>query len=216
MAGRDWDTDRLRGRRKEELTHEQRMALANRNREDSSAQCVRLLYETMDMGDQTSAELYRQAESLDRTEAHLDKMDVDLEQSRRNMREVKSVFGSFVNNLTKPKFTKSKTPKTSSPPAPVEKSGKGSGARRGGGGGGGGGKKGQAQVQEQRNESTGNATVDRNLDELERGLRMLEGQAYLIGSQLDESNAQIDRIQVKMEDRDIRVKKMTRDIKGEL
>lgn len=200
------DTDRLRGMRKEDMSREQRLALANRQMEDSSAASVRLVYETMDMAKDTTEELERQAESLDRTEAHLDRMDVDLEHSRRSMRDVKSLWGSFTNHLTKPKFSKEPKPKRSATSTSSDSRKKG-GAE----------KKGSAQAQKQAaNESTGNEIVDRNLDELEFGLRQLQGQAYLIGSQLDESEVQVDRIKTKMERNDIRIRKVTRDIRGQL
>ena len=205
------DTDALSGMRKEDMTREQRVALANRQMEDSSASCMRLMYETMDMATETSEELERQSESLDRTEAHLDGMEVDLECSKRRMREVKSMFGSLKNHFTKPKFFPEPKPAAKSkPPGSQTKWGRG-------GGGEGGGKKGGVQAQKQASkESTGNAIVDKNLDELEWGLRQLEGQAYLMGSQLDESDAQVERIKTKMDRNNIRIKRVTRDINGQL
>ena len=47
----------------------------------------------------------------------------------------------------------------------------------------------QQQAQALSKQSTGNEIVDRNLDECERHLKQLKGQAYLIGHQLDESTA---------------------------
>ena len=209
MARRDdWrsiDPDSLRGMRKEDMTVHQRMAVANRSMETSSRDCARILYETMDMADETTKELDRQAESLDRTEAHLDTMDVDLEQSRRNMREVKSVWGNFVNRFTKPTFSKEPKSKSVPSPPPQQRSSDRSAKR--------GPRKAQAQAQP---ESTGNEIVDRNLDEIERGLRMLEGQSYMMGHQLDESNAQLDRIDKKMRKTDTSLKNVTGDIRREL
>ena len=66
----------------------------------------------------------------------------------------------------------------------------------------------QVQVQKQ---STGNKVVDHNLDQLEFELKQLERQAYLIGSQLDESNDTLERIRVKMDCNDICIKYVTRD-----
>lgn len=210
MARRDdWrsiDPDSLRGMRKEDMTPQQRMAVANRSMETSSRNCARVLYETMDMADETSRELYRQSEALDRTEAHLDTMDVDLEHSRRNMREVKSVWGSIVNKFTKPTF--SKEPKSKSVPSPPPQQ-RSSSDRSG--------KRGPSHTQAQaQSKSTGNEIVDRNLDEIERGLRMLEGQSLMIGHQLDESNVQIDRIDKKMRGTDNHLKKVTSDVNREL
>lgn len=176
---------------------DQRLTEANHRMEDASFRCVRTLHETMQIANDTSEELERQSESLDRTEDNLDRMAVDLESSKRNMREVKSVFGSLVNRFSKPKIDKdpvvSKSSRTTTPPSPPK----------------------QRQAQASKS-STGNATVDRNLDELEAGLKMLEGQAYLMGSQIDESNDQLDRIRVKMDRNDVKLKKVTRDAKRQL
>ena len=179
-----------------------RMMEANRRMEDTSHQCVRVLHETMQMAGDTSEELERQAESLDRTEQRLDEMEVDLESSRRNMREVKSVFGSLVNSFSKPKLSKDPPPKKTSSSSSKARSAKG-------------GQKQQQQVQVEK-KSTGNDVVDRNLDFLEIGLRQLEGQAHLIGHQLDESSDQIDRVKTKMDRNDVRMRSITRDAKRQL
>lgn len=192
-------------RKKDYYTEEeldQKLRDANQKMEDSSFRCVRTLHETMGMATATTEELERQSESLDRTEDNLDRMEVDLESSRRNMREVKSVFGSLVNRFTKPKIgsnaeplpkPKKKTPVDLPPDKPPSST--------------------QAQTQKK---STGNETVDRNLDEVELCLKQLEGQAYLIGHQLDESNDQLERIRVKMDRNDIKIKSVTRDAKRQL
>lgn len=199
----DYNSD-VRGRgerrppRDEEL--DQRLLDANRRMEDSSFKCVQTLSETIKIATDTSEELELQAESLDRTEDNLDKMAIDLESSRRNMREVKSMFGSMVNRFTKPKIPSDPPPKKSS--VPSSKPSKGA-------------SKPTAQVQVQK-QSTGNKTVDHNLDQLELGLKQLEGQAYLIGSQLDESNDQLERIRGKMDRNDIRIRDVTRDARRQL
>lgn len=204
--GRSYDYDsgmRSRGERRSPRDEEldQRLLDANRRMEDSSFRCVQVLNETMKMATDTSEELELQAESLDRTEDNLDRMAVDLESSRRNMREVKSMFGSMVNRFTKPKIPSDPPPKKSSMPS--SKSSKGAS------------KPSTAQAQVQKT-STGNVTVDRNLDQLELGLKQLEGQAYLIGSQLDESNDQLERVRVKMDRNDIRIRAITRDARRQL
>ena len=180
---------------------EYRLMAANRRMEDSSFQCVRVLNETMSMATDTTEELERQNESLGRTEQRLDEMEVDLEASRRDMREVKSIFGSFRNRFSKPTYTKdpppSKKPSSSSKVATNSK-------------------KKQQQSQALSKQSTGNEIVDRNLDELERGLKQLEGQAYLIGHQIDESDVTIDRVRVKMDRNDVRIKSITKDAKRQL
>lgn len=196
--------DRGRVRRSEDIDRglDQRIMEANSRMEESSFRCVRTLHETMQVANETSEELERQSESLDRTEDNLDKMAIDLESSKRNMREVKSVFGSMVNRFSKPKYEKDPIPSKqtrSSPPPPPPSS-----------------KKAQAQKAAVKPKSTGNEIVDRNLDELEAGLKMLEGHAYLMGSQLDESNDQVDRIGVKIDRNDARLKHVTKEAKREL
>ena len=162
----------------------QRLVDANRRMENSSFRCVQILNETVKIATDTSKELEIQGKkSLDRTEDNLDKMATDLVCSQRNTREVKSMFGSMVNPFTKPKIPSDPSPKKSS--VPSSKSSKGASKPTV-----------QAQVQKK---STGNKVVDRNLDQLEFWSKQLEGQAYLIGSQLDESNDQLECIRVKMD-----------------
>ena len=180
-----------------------RMMEANRRMEDSSFQCVRVLNETMSMATDTTEELEQQSESLDRTEQRLDEMEVDLEASKRNMREVKSVFGSLVNRFSKPKLSNDPAPSKTSSTSSKRSSGPTS-------------QKKQQQVKQPNESSTGNDVVDRNLDELERGLKQLEGQAFLIGHQLDESNNQIDRVRVKMDRNDVRMRNITKEAKRQL
>ncbi len=209
MSSFGYDDDERRGRGNprnnggdEELNY--RLMEANRRMEDSSFQCVRVLNETMSMATDTTEELERQDESLNRTETRLDEMEVDLEASRRNMREVKSVFGSFVNRFSKPKLSNEPPPSSKSSKPPPSKHSSGQSSKK------------QQQAQQTKNSSTGNEVVDRNLDALELGLKQLEGQAFLIGHQLDESSDQIDRVRVKMDRNDVRMKNITREAKRQL
>ena len=187
-----------RSREEEDEWLDQKLREANHRMEDSSLRCVRTLHETMQIANETSEHLERQAESLDRTEDNLDRMAIDLESSKRNMREVKSVFGSFVNRFSKPKYSNepitTHKKRNELPPSAVAK---------------------QQQVQTSK-KSTGNETVDRNLDEVELCLKQLEGQAHLMGHQLDESNETLERIRVKMDKNDIKMKSVTREAKRQL
>ena len=158
---------------------DQRLLDANRRMENSSFRCVQILNETVKIATDTLEELEIQGKkSLDRTEDNLDKMATDLVCSQKNTREVKSMFRSMVNHFTKPKIPSDPSPKKSL--VPSSKSSKGANKPTV-----------QAQVQKK---STGNKVVDRNLDQLEFGLKQLEGQAYLIGSLLDESNDQLEHV----------------------
>lgn len=185
--------------RQDELRY--RMMEANRRMEDSSFECVRVLNETMSMATDTTEELERQGESLDRTERRLDEMEVDLEASKRNMREVKSVFGSMVNRFSKPKVSKD--------PPPSKSRGSSDHAYKKA-------MKRNSKQDDKPKPSMGNEVVDRNLDALELGLKQLEGQAFLIGHQLDESSDQIDRIKVKVDRNDVKMKGITKDAKRQL
>lgn len=208
MAHGGYDDRYGRGEREQPSQRElqQRLEAAHRRMEDSSRRCVGLMYETLDMATDTSEELESQAESLERTERRLDEMDVNLEVSRRNMREVKSVFGSFVNSVTKPKFRGEKLPSSSKFSffgSSKESSSRSSDSR-------------QKQAAAKKKESTGNTIVDRNLDQLEAGLKQLEGQAYLIGHQLDDSNDQVERISWKMQTNNDKLVRVSRDVGREL
>ena len=102
--GRYYDRGmRGRGERRSPQDEEldQRLLDANRRMEDSSSRCVQILNETIKKATDISEELELQAESLDRKY----NLDTNLESSRRNLREVKSMFGSMVNHFTKPKIS---------------------------------------------------------------------------------------------------------------
>ena len=173
--------------------------------EEASASGLRSLNECLHMGVDTAEELERQAETLDRTERRLDDMHVDLDQSKQHMRKIKSPFGGVanyfarrkkVNEVTDPKLPKgaaqsqartaSKGPSSATPPSTA-------GLR-----------------------STGNATVDKNCDEMSKALHQLKGMGELISEQLDDSNVQVDRIQYKMDRTDTKIKGVNRDIRREL
>lgn len=204
-GGYHGDRRRENGGYDREMTREeydQRMAVANRRMEDSSFRCVQLVTDTVDMANNTSEELERQSEALDRTERHADEIEVNLESSKRNMREVKSMWGSMFNRFSKPKYSsdevpsssksKSRSKRSSLPPEP------------------------KGRQKQQQYKDTGNEVVDKNLDVLEAGLKQLEGQAYLIGHQIDESSDQVDRIRGKLDRNDIRIQALNRDIKKQL
>ena len=204
-----WGRSDQPGRQPTQRELQQRFEAANRRMEDSSRRCVELVHETMGLANETSEELEAQAEALERTERRLDEMDVALESSKRNMREVRSVFGGFVNSITKPQFRGEKPPPSSKSSFfnPFKKSNpKDTGSYSG-----------SAQKQAKAvKQSTGNTVVDRNLDQLEAGLKQLEGQAHLMGHQLDDSNVQIDRISWKMAKNEEKLKSVTRSAHKEL
>ena len=192
--GADHDPER------DELCH--RLQMANRRMEESSASSLRTLHDTLNMGQDTTEELERQAETLDRTEKRLDEMHVDLDQSKRHMRNIKSPFGGVanyfarrkkLNEVTDPKLSKGAADnprrKGSDPFPPPSSAGL---------------------------KGTGNVNVDKNLDEMGKALHQLKGIGELIGGQLDDSSAQVDRIQYKVDRTDVKIKGVNRDIKKQL
>ena len=228
----DPDQDRYRGRRGEPERYggrqgeperyepevepgvaeqQQRIQAAYRRMEDSSAKSLRTLHETLDVGIGTTEELERQAESLDRTERRLDEIEVDLDQSKKHMRNIKSVFGGVGNYFARRKDIKTVT----DPKIPA------SSARRTSGGGGGGASakaKGKREGDGGRDQpqGTGSEVVDRNMEEMERALHQMKGVGLLISDQLDDSDAQIDRVRFKMDRGTDKVKKINKDIERQL
>lgn len=155
------------------------------------------------MGSDTAEELDRQAEALDRTERRLDEMHVDLDQSKRSMRIIKSPFGGVANYFARRKkvetITDPKMPKGSQRQAMKSRSEASAGPPSMNG-----------------LKSTGNATVDQNCDEMSKALYQLKGMGELIGEQLEDSSAQIDRVQYKMDRTDTKIKGVNRDIRRQL
>ncbi len=196
----------------QELTrdeYDQRMQIAHRRMEESSGSSLRVLHETVRMGVDTAEELEVQAETLDRVERRLDEMEVDLDQSKRHMRNIKSPFGGIGNYFSRRKkvneITDPKMPKGSAAAAMEKKRQNTKGAKEHDRSEPAGGHK-----------TTGNDVVDGNLDQMERALHQLKGIGVMIGDQLDDSEVQIERVAVKMDRGDVKIKKINRDIKREL
>ena len=189
---------------------ERRMMMANKRMEESSANSLRVLNETMRMGVDTTEELERQAESLDRTERMLDEMHVDLGKGERSMRQIKSPFGGIANYFSRRKTVEEVTDPKGYKPKPTKNS---TTAKS---------KPAQSKQQKQKQQAMpppagiGNEVVDRNLDEMEKALGQLRGIGEVIGSQLDDSEQQIGRVDYKLQRNNVKVDKITKDIKREL
>lgn len=200
-----YSADRELDRDREVDEYRHRVQVANRRMEETSGQSLRTLNECLHMGADTAEELEVQAESLDRTEKRLDEMHVNLDQSKRHMRHIKSPFGGIANyfarkkkldDTTDPKMQKGSTRGSSQsssasggPVAPPSMNGL---------------------------KSTGNQVVDRNCDEMSKALHQLRGVGELIGQQLDDSSDQIERVNYKMERTDVKIKGVNRDIRRQL
>ena len=207
--GGGYDSGPSYGRDDPPLDYDTRMMMANRRMEESSANSLRVLNETMRTGVDTTEELERQAESLDRTERRLDEMHVDLDRGEQSMRKIKSPFGGISNYFTRKKkveeVTDPKALRSKSGPPPVDTKAQKKAAQK------------QKQQQQQPPaQGTGNAVVDSNLDEMSKALDQLHGIGQVISYQLDDSDRQLDRIGYKMERNHVKVDKLNKDIKREL
>ncbi|XP_030847762.1 synaptosomal-associated protein 29 [Strongylocentrotus purpuratus] len=69
----------------------------------STQRSMGLMYEAEQVGNETAAELLHQGEQLQRVDTKLDKMDKDLDISKRHITSMKSIFGGIVNYFNKPK-----------------------------------------------------------------------------------------------------------------
>ncbi|XP_065890876.1 synaptosomal-associated protein 29-like [Dysidea avara] len=160
-----------------------------REMEDISRQCARLVNESLETATETSRELHRQQESLDRSNRLLDRMDDDLTQSKRSMRVINSPFGGLRNYFARD--NKKGKQKGANPPSSKstrsderyhQSSSSGSSLSQ--------------------YPSTGNEVVDDNLDEVARGLADMKRVGLEIGHQLDHSMVTIDGLHSKVTDRD--------------
>ena len=181
--------------------YDRRIQAAHRRMEESSANSLRTLNECVEMGNDTTVELERQAEVMEGVERRLDEMDVDLEKSKKNMRVIRSPFGGIANYFARRKpvseITDPKEPSSQTRSKAVSS-------------------KPQPPPQQRQYASTGNSKVDSNLDEMEKTLHTLKGIGELINYQLDDSDAQINRVAVKVDRENAKLGKITSDIKREL
>ena len=189
---------------------QQRKQEAIRKMEDSSFSSLRTLHDCVRMGTETTEELERQAEALDRTEARLDEIHVGVDKGERNLRKIKSPFGGVMNYFSKKKTVSEVTDPKGYKPSTSDNKKSSSGSSKSGA------QKGQGPVQQQSYKSTGSEVVDKNLDLMGRALDDLMGIGELIGEQLEDSEQQIDRITYKTERDDIKLKKLNQGIKKEL
>lgn len=184
--------------------YESRYVMANKRMEESSASSLRTLNETMKMGIDTTEELERQAESLDRTERRLDEMHVDLDKGERNLRKIKSPFGGITNYFSRRKTVDEVTDPKGFKPTQTKGAAKS--------------KPGPANKKQQSyaDASTGNTVVDDNLEEMGKALFQLKGIGEVMGTQLDDSEQQIDRVKYKIDRDHVKMDKLNKGIKREL
>lgn len=152
----------------------------------------------------TSRELHKQQEQLDRCNHMLDKMDDDLKHSKRAMRVISSPFGGIINYFAR---DGKKKDKTSSAPQRAQVTKAHSSSE---------GQSSSWQGQRSSNrggyESSGNTIVDDNLDQVEQALSEMKRVGLEIGNQLDHSIVTIDDLNTKVTDRDGKIIDLNRKI----
>lgn len=89
--------------------YQQRMETATTLMEEASARSLQTLHETLFVGTGTSEELDRQARVMRRVETELDTIGDNLHESRRHMRQVKSMFGGVGNLFARRKQVSAET-----------------------------------------------------------------------------------------------------------
>ena len=134
----------------------------------------------------------------------LDKMDDDLRQSKRAMRVISSPFGGIVNYFSRDGKKKEKVATGGSQRGQVTNK-----AAHGNGDGQSSSWQGQRSSNRQY-ESSGNAVVDDNLDQVEQALAQMKRVGLEIGNQLDHSMVTIDELNSKVTDRDGRLVDLNR------
>ena len=164
--------------------------------------------ESLETAIDTTKELHRQQESLDRSNRMLDRMDEDLTQSKRAMRIISSPFGGIANYFARDGKKKNKAAEaqktsqaTSKPSSSSSQQSSSSWQHQQ-----------QSMARSRPYESSGNTVVDDNLDDVERCLAQMKRVGLEIGNQLDDSIATIDELDRKVVDRDSRITDLNRKI----
>lgn len=170
---------------------------------ESTTHSLQILNETLCIGIETTEELDRQAESLERTEKNVDRINHDLDSSKRMMNVIKSPFHALFSSSSSKKSDDAadvkRSKKASSTVSSDQKQ-----------------KSTSLSPQNASRSSTDDVVVDQNLDEMSKVLHKLRGVGELMSEQLDDTTGQIDSIGQKMDIADVKMKKVTKDIKKEL
>lgn len=154
--------------------------------------------ESLETATETSKELHRQQESLDRSNRLLDRMEDDLKQSKRSMRIINSPFGGIANYFARD----NKKDKKGANPLSSKGTRSGETYHQSSSGG--------SSLSDY--PSTGNDAVDDNLDEIARGLAEMKRVGLEIGHQLDHSMVTIDELNVKVTDKDQKLTHLNKKI----
>ncbi|MFH4977781.1 hypothetical protein AB6A40_004490 [Gnathostoma spinigerum] len=187
---------------------------------DSTQRSRARLEQSEQLGVTTAQDLLVQREKLENTEKNLDEIDRTTQMTQRNLNSLKSVFGGFFKN----KF--SRAPKEKSPQIPQSKS-SGSLTKTintlssndryySGGAVSASGptlsESSRAAIKGSRWEAMDNE-IDSNLDSMSSQLARLKNLGEAIGDEINEQNEMLDRIQVKADKSDARVKSQDAQMK---
>ncbi|XP_057294958.1 soluble NSF attachment protein 29-like isoform X2 [Hydractinia symbiolongicarpus] len=196
------DTPELARIKQEKELYQQRMI-------DSSYRSLRMINESQGIASETAEELRKQREQLERTDKNLDKISGDLKQTDRNITSLKSIWGTMSNWFKKPVQTDD--PHTEDSRANALKI--------------------NQDIRRDNNEiknnlrtinqradlswegdsdanvrqSSTDAIVDKNLDNMMAGLEILKNQGMALGAEIDDHNVLLDRIQRKTETADANI-----------
>nr|CAG4649886.1 EOG090X0MTI [Scapholeberis mucronata]SVE94040.1 EOG090X0MTI [Scapholeberis mucronata] len=187
---------------------------------EASSRAKGVLYETEQVGYATAEDLVRQREQLERTSNRLDEMNNSLRTSERHIQNIKSVFSSMKNYFSKP-AEPSKNPSSSSLPQSsssnsnlaklVDQS--------------------ASQVGQQSPQSHPSLRIkglendfshkplsnvderlEQDLSDMSLSLSRLKGLAQGLGSELEDQNSLIDRLQTSADKADWRIQRQNKDM----
>ncbi|GMT17796.1 hypothetical protein PFISCL1PPCAC_9093, partial [Pristionchus fissidentatus] len=176
---------------------------------DSTERSRKHLENSERVGVATAQELLEQREKLERTEKNLDAIHTTTQQTQRNLNSLKSAFGGFFKN----KFSR-KPAEPSSAPVPQSKSAVGLANTaemvsatpvRSGGMGPTLSDSSRAAIKGTRWEAMDNQ-IDENLDMMTGTLQNLRALGNSLGSEIEDQNKMLDRIQVKADRNDATVR----------
>lgn len=187
---------------------------------DSTQRSRKNLEQSEQIGIATAQDLLTQREKLENTEKNLDDIEKTTKMTQRNLNSLKSVFGGFFKN----KFSRAPKEEPSMPPSKSDSSltstvGKLSNASNYNGGGGAISSTGPTLSEKSRAAIKGTRwevmdnEIDSNLDSMSAQLARLRSLGEAIGEEVESQNEMLDRIQIKAERTDTRVKDQDRQMK---
>lgn len=184
----------------DEDSYRSRIRYHERETKESSDRSLRLVEDCLRSGAATTSELYRQGETLDRTERRLDDIDQDLTTTQKYIRSMKSVFGGLFSRggseksskaIEREEEEKKRSAKQYDPQAAL------------------------ARAECLSYDQIGDAddSVEKNLVGISRGLGELKTMAEAMGSELDRQDPQIDRLRNRVDDTGSRIQKQNKDVR---